>query len=131
MLLDETINSIDAVVRVSHDKAADMVSVKPGKFGGLTRALQIRNLCTSLGIQMSVEDQWGWCITNAMVTHLSQSTPPQYLNATVDFTGLVEGDLMAHNTPTQKNGRISAPTGPGLGIEPKMEFLGEPVAIIE
>ena len=41
------------------------------KFGGLTRAKQAVELCSSLGIAMTIEDSWGGDITTAAILHLA------------------------------------------------------------
>ena len=53
-----------------------MLSIsKISKVGGLTRARQIRDLCVSLGIALTIEDTWGGDITTAAIAHLAHSTP--------------------------------------------------------
>ena len=55
-VLDETIDSLEALLRAHQDRAMDVVNIKIGKVGGLTRARQLRDLCVSLGIAMILED---------------------------------------------------------------------------
>ena len=60
-VLDEVVDGIDMVVRGSNDHAMDVINLKISKVGGLTRARQIRDLCVSLGIAMTMA---GMCIFN-------------------------------------------------------------------
>ncbi|MCX5790408.1 MAG: asparagine synthase-related protein, partial [Elusimicrobia bacterium] len=52
-------------------------NLKISKVGGLTKARQIRDLCVSLGIAMTIEDTWGGDITTAAIAHLAHSTPAE------------------------------------------------------
>ena len=48
-VLDETIDSIEALLRGHADRAMDVVNIKISKFGGLTKAKMARDLCVELG----------------------------------------------------------------------------------
>ena len=74
-VLDETIDSVDVLLRAHAEGAMDVVNLKISKFGGLTKARQARDLCVSLGIAMTIEDSWGGDITTAAIAHLAHSTP--------------------------------------------------------
>src|ERR1700722_15936630 len=58
-VLDEVIDDLAMVVRGHADQAMDVINLKISKVGGLTKARQIRDLCVSLGIAMTIEDTWG------------------------------------------------------------------------
>jgi L-alanine-DL-glutamate epimerase-like enolase superfamily enzyme len=125
-VLDEVIDSMDVLLRGRSDQAMDVVNIKISKFGGLTRARQARDLCVSMGIALIIEDSWGGDITTAAIAHLAHSTPPELLFATTDFNSYVTRSI-AEGAPKRVNGRMAASTGPGLGIRPKFDALGEPV----
>ncbi len=108
----------------------DAVNIKISKFGGLTRARQARDLCVSLGIAMTLEDSWGGDIVTAAIAHLAHSTPPELLFTATDFNSYVTVSI-AEGAPRRVNGRMAAPTSPGLGVRPRPEVLGEPVLVIE
>ena len=80
----------------------------------------------SLGIALTIEDTWGGDVTTAAIAHLAHSTPPEYLFSTTDFNSYVTVST-AQNAPKRVNGRMTTSTAPGLGIEPRMNVLGEPV----
>jgi len=108
------------------DQAMDAINLKISKVGGLTRARQIRDLCVSLGIALTIEDTWGGDIVTAAIAHLAQSTPPEYLFTATDFNSYVTVSN-ATGAPRRQNGSMAAPTLPGLGVEPRWEVLGKPV----
>lgn len=125
-VLDEVIDSIGIVVRGVADQAMDVVNLKISKVGGLTKARQIRDLCVSLGIAMTIEDTWGGDIVTAAIAHLAHSTPPEFLFSATDFNSYLTVSI-AEGSPARVDGRLAAATAPGLGIEPRPGVLGAPV----
>jgi L-alanine-DL-glutamate epimerase-like enolase superfamily enzyme len=125
-VLDENIDGLAPLLRGHAEQAMDVVNIKISKFGGLTRARQARDLCVELGIAMTIEDSWGGDIITAAIAHLAHSTPPELRFTSTDFNSYVTVSN-AEGAPQRENGRMSAPTRPGLGIEPRMEVLGEPL----
>ncbi len=129
-VLDEIIDGVDVLVRGHADLAMDVVNIKISKFGGLTRAKQARDLCVSLGIAMTIEDSWGGDVTTAAIAHLAHSTPTELLFTCTDFNSYVTVST-ADGAPERVNGRMAASTAPGLGVEPRMDVLGDPVLVVE
>lgn len=125
-VLDEVVDSMDAILQASADGATDVVNIKISKFGGLTRAKQARDLCVSLGIAMTLEDSWGGDIVTAAIAHLAQGTPPELQFTSTDFNSYVTTSI-ADGAPQRINGRMSASTSPGLGVRPRFDVLGDPV----
>lgn len=125
-VLDESIDSVDALLRALSEGAADVVNLKIGKLGGLTRARQCRDLCVAAGVAMTLEDSWGGDLTTAAIAHLAHSTPTPFAFTATDFNSYVTVST-AEGAPRRRNGRMAASTEPGLGVRPRMEVLGEPV----
>ena len=125
-VLDESIDGLPILLRANSLQAMDVVNIKISKFGGLTKARQARDLCVSLGIAMTIEDSWGGDIITAAISHLAHSTPAELLFSSTDFNSYVTVST-ANDAPQRNNGRLAAPTAPGLGITPKMEVLGQAV----
>ena len=124
-VLDETIDGVDVLLRARRDDAMDVVNLKISKLGGLTRTRQVRDLCVSLGIAMTIEDSWGGDVATAAIAHLAQSTPTDLLFTTTDFNGY--GTVtMADGAPRRRGGRMAASTEPGLGIAVRPEFVARP-----
>ena len=129
-VLDESIDGIDTLLRGHADLAMDVVNIKIGKFGGLSRARQARDLCLTLGIAMTIEDTWGGDIVTAAIAHMAHSTPPEFLFTATDFNSYVTVSIAA-DAPQRVRGRMAAPAAPGLGVTPRAEVLGEPVLVFE
>ena len=126
LVLDEVVDGIDMVVRGASDHAMDVINLKISKVGGLTKARQIRDLCVSLGVAMTIEDTWGGDIITAAIAHLAHSTPSRYLFSSTDFNSYVTVSF-ADGAPQRRNGRMAASDAPGLGVQPDMGKLGRPV----
>jgi len=122
-VLDEVVDDIHSLLTQNKDCCADVVNIKISKFGGLTKARQAVELCSELGLAMTIEDTWGGDINTAAILHLAHSVPSKLQFTCTDFnsynsvsTGRMEGAVM-------KDGRMMLPQGLGLGVEPNMEVL--------
>ena len=129
-ILDENIDGIDALLRGHADGAMDVINLKISKVGGLTRARQVRDLCVTLNIPMTIEDSWGGDIITAAIAHLAHSTPEALRFSATDFNSYVTV-RNAKGAPKRIAGHMTASDDPGLGIEPDMAVLGKPVADYE
>ncbi|HRI11665.1 MAG TPA: mandelate racemase/muconate lactonizing enzyme family protein [Verrucomicrobiota bacterium] len=128
-VLDETIDHLDVLLRARADLAMDVVNLKISKLGGLTKTRQVRDLCVSMGVAMTLEDSWGGDITTAAIAHLAHSTPEAFRFTATDFNSYVTVST-AEGAPKRENGFMSAGTGPGLGIRPRLDVLGRRVVEI-
>ena len=125
-VLDESIDGLEALLRGLAADAMDVVNLKISKVGGLTKARTIRDVCAGSGLPMIIEDTWGSDITTAAIAHLAQSTPAEFLLAATDFNSYVTVST-AVGAPRREHGRMRAADRPGLGIEPRVDVLKEPV----
>lgn len=121
-VLDECMDSLFAVLRGYHDHAMDMINLKISRFGGLSRARQIRDLCVSLGLPMNIEDSWGGEITTAAIAHLAHSTPPAFQFQSSAFHEYATREI-ATGAPTVAHGVMIASDAPGLGVTPILDAL--------
>jgi L-alanine-DL-glutamate epimerase-like enolase superfamily enzyme len=125
-ILDENIDSLQMLIRAHQDGAMDAINLKISKFGGLTKAKIARDVCISLGIPMNIEDTWGSDFITAAIAHLSHSTPGEFRFAATDFNAYVDVKT-GSGLDDKQAGTARAPDGPGLGITPDFDVLGEPV----
>ena len=128
-VLDENVDGLDMLLRAKADLAIDVVNLKISKLGGLTKTKQVRDLCVSMGIAMTLEDSWGGDITTAAIAHLAHSTPEEFRFTSTDFNSYVTVST-ASGAPQRQQGFMEASTLPGLGIEPKFNVLGARVVDI-
>lgn len=122
-VLDENVDSLDMLLRAKADLAMDVVNLKISKLGGLTRTKQVRDLCVSMGIAMTLEDSWGGDITTAAIAHLAHSTPEEFRFTSTDFNSYVTVSI-ATGAPQRENGFMQASTAAGLGVVPRMDVIG-------
>jgi L-alanine-DL-glutamate epimerase-like enolase superfamily enzyme len=128
-ILDEVITGIGPLLRAHKDRAMDVINIKISRVGGLTKAVQMRNLCESLGIVMTLEDSWGGDITTTTIAHLVGSTRPEFLFTSTDFNSYIDVQVAA-DAPRRKEGRLAVPSKPGLGITVDEKKLGKPILTI-
>ncbi len=130
MKLDELVTDHSMAERLTQDMIADVACVKMARIGGLTKARRIRDYLVDHGIKVVTECMMGGEIVSAAVSHFAASTPAELLFNTTD--------LHAYNTestgtpaPPTSGGRLYCHDKPGLGVDPDLESLGDPVAIYE
>ena len=128
LILDENITDLQALLRGCHDGAMDVINLKISKVGGLTKARQIRDLCVSMNIAMTIEDSWGGDIITAAIAHLAHSTPEKFRFSATDFNSYVTV-RNATGAPQREDGCMQASDRPGLGIELDRDALGDPVNV--
>ena len=125
-VIDELITGVTPFLRAYGDHLMDIVNIKISRVGGLTKAMQLRNLCESLGIAMTIEDSWGGDLATATIAQLAGSTRPDYLFTSTDFNSYIDLHI-AEDAPMRKDGRLAVPLRPGLGITVNEKKLGKPV----
>jgi len=130
MVLDEVIRDVHSLIRAYNHGAMDVVNLKISRLGGLTKAKQMRDLCESLGIAMTLEDSWGGDITTTAIAHLVGSTKSEFYFTSTDFNSYNDVHL-AEDAPIRKEGWLEVPAGPGLGIHVDEKLLGEPVVTVK
>jgi L-alanine-DL-glutamate epimerase-like enolase superfamily enzyme len=88
------------------------------------------NFVVILELKCVLKIPWGSDIATAALLHLGISCDPSRLLNVCDLSGYVSPRL-DQNGPTRISGRISAPTGFGLGVEPDKDLLGKPDIILD
>lgn len=130
MKLDENTHDTASLLQAHRLGCMDAVALKLSKFGGLSALRHARDLCLHLGAEMCIEDTWGSDITTAAALQLAAATPPIAVLNVCDLSGYVAPRLDPA-APLRENGRIEVPEGPGLGVTPDAEVLGQPIAVFE
>lgn len=128
IVFDECALDLETILRGWDDGVCDAVNLKIGRVGGLTPALRMRDLCTALGIPFYVQCAGGSEITQAAIVHFAHASAPERLLYIWDIADLISFPTVSHPLPRSK-GRLHAHDIPGLGIEPRADVLGDPVAV--
>lgn len=130
IILDELAQSDEDIIRLIADDAADGIGLKISKNGGLTHGRRQRDICLTAGLSVSVQDTVGSAIAFAGIVHLGQSVPERNLRCILDCRDMVSIETADFDAPVVDGGVI-APKLPGLGITPRLDILGEPVAVYQ
>jgi L-alanine-DL-glutamate epimerase-like enolase superfamily enzyme len=130
LVLDESIVTLSDLYEAKRSAGVSSVNIKISRVGGLTSAALMRDVMQELNLMVSVEDMWGGDLITTAVSHLAASTRPESLLMTSFMNDWTDGHIAGYQ-PRSVNGRGSAPTGPGLGIEIDTSLLGEPLFSVE
>lgn len=127
IIFDELATDDASIVQLIADDAAEGIGLKISKNGGLTRGRRQRDICLAAGYTVSVQETTGSDIAFAAIVHLGQTVPERHLRCVLESRDMVtlktaDGDFQVIE------GRVQAPTTPGLGITPRLDVLGAPVA---
>jgi len=130
MKLDEAAHDTTSLLEGYRLGIMDAAALKLSKFGGVSALRTARDLCLHFGTKMCVEDTWGSDITTAALLHLGVTTDPDRLMNVCDLSGYVSPRL-DQAVPARRAGRISAPSGIGLGVSPDLDLLGQADQIVD
>lgn len=125
MVLDESVETIDALLDIHRKGAADGLTLKISRIGGVSKTRQMRDLAVDLGFLVTVEDTGGAEIDTAAMAHLSLSTPEERRLHAIAFHEWVTVKTAANHPPVSGS-RMGIPDGFGLGIDVLPELLGKP-----
>jgi L-alanine-DL-glutamate epimerase-like enolase superfamily enzyme len=125
MVLDESVQSLEDLLEIHRTGAADGVTLKISRLGGVSRTRQLRDLAVDLGLMVTVEDTGGAEIDTAAMAHLSLSTPEERRLHAIAFHEWVTVRT-ASNAPPVDGSRMGIPDGAGLGIDVQPDLLGKP-----
>jgi O-succinylbenzoate synthase len=121
--LDESITSPDAARNAIRLKACGWVNIKPGRVGGLTNALAIREICEKAGVPCWV----GGMLESSVGAHhcLALATLPnmRYPSDIFPSERFYARDLGVPAVRLSAPSVITAPDVPGVGAEPDAEAL--------
>jgi L-alanine-DL-glutamate epimerase-like enolase superfamily enzyme len=124
---DELATDEASIVQLIADDAAEGIGLKISKTGGLTRGRRQRDICIAAGLALSVQETTGSDVAFAAIVHLGQTVPARFLRCVLESRDMVSVTTAEGDFPVV-DGRFVAPDAPGLGIEPRLDVLGVPVA---
>ncbi len=133
IMLDECVHDFQDHLEAWNLRACEGVKVKPNRLGGLTKALQVRDFCLSVGWCMHIEDLGGTVLADTAALHLAYATPlEKRLASWLCHAHLTdECDPAPGKGARNRDGLAVLPDEPGLGVEPSEAWLGAPHAVHE
>ncbi len=129
--VDETLVTLQDVVRIAHEGIAEVINVKPNRVGGLTRARRLCSIAAAYGMQIYVMATGGSVLADTEAAHLAQSIPRAFAVATWACQDMLTVDVAPGQGCRTRHGLLTVSDAPGLGVEPDVEILGEPAAVYE
>ena len=126
-ILDESLESLDDLVRARQTDAADAVMLKFSRFGGISPVRRALDLAVQLGFAMTIEDSAGGDIVSAAMAHVGATVPHNALLNGSLIGRMVQERVVTNWSPLDGGGSGVLPDGPGLGINVDEELLGEPL----
>ena len=128
IILDEVIVEYADLVRAHSDSACEAIGLKIERVGGLTKARRMRDFCVQSGIRMNIEATGGSVLADTVAVHLAQSTPARHRRATWLCHDMLTVDP-CEGGARNLGGFTRAPAQPGIGVDPRLDVLGEPIAL--
>jgi muconate cycloisomerase len=126
IMADEAVFAIWQAQDVIRRKAADLMSIYPGKHGGILPARKIATIAQDAGVACHIGSNLEWDVGTAAMCHLAAS----HANVQIGkFPVDILGPLYYATRPRRgairfEGGHVHVPTGPGLGIEISREEVG-------
>jgi len=101
--------------RLIETGTVDVVGIDPARAEGITGFRMVDAICSEHGRVINAH-AWSTAVLSAASLHLSLASPNARLFELKPFPNVVLTDLVAEAI-VQRNGTVSAPAGPGLGID--------------
>ena len=123
VMADESVMSWEQGFQVAKRNAADIISIKLMKTGGILRGKKVAAICEAAGIPCYAGAMWESGIGIAASLHFACSTPAvKYGSDFYICNYLMNDDLVRTPLPVE-DGDILVPRGPGLGVEPDWDAI--------
>ena len=106
----------------------DRFGLKITRLGGLNAMATIRDICEARSIPQTCEDSWGGDIIAAAIVHMAATVRPHLLDGVWTAGEYIAEAYDPEGGVVVENGQVAVPSGPGLGVDPAAERIGEPLA---
>ncbi|MEM7131027.1 MAG: enolase C-terminal domain-like protein [Chloroflexota bacterium] len=125
IMADEAIFTLQDALNCIQKGAADIISVYPGKHGGILNTIAIVEIAEAAGVHCAIGSNLEWDIASAAMAHVTVSLPniPVERYAT-DIIGPLFHIEHALETPiSTQNWQVTVPQVAGLGVSLDLEQL--------
>ena len=120
--VDEALHSLESAQLILDNEAADVLVIKPQLAGGLRAGQQIIEAAAERSIPCVITSTIEAGIGLTVALHLAAASPAVTLECGLATLHLLVDDLVT-NDLLVRDGLLTVPTGPGLGIELDREAL--------
>lgn len=126
LVLDESIFTPEQALEAVRSDACDLISIYPGKNGGIRRSLQIANIAHAAGIDCVIGSNLEGSVGSAAMLQLAAAIPN--LSSSVDHE--IIGPLyhvctLDPDMPKFTDGKAEIPSDPGLGVHLNFNSIQE------
>jgi muconate cycloisomerase len=130
VMADESVFTVADAREILRREAADVISVYPGKNGGILRCREIAERAAAAGVACAIGSNLEFDIATAAMCHLAVATPNI---AAERFAGDLLGPLYYSEPVVQQplrysGGTVHCPDGPGLGVALRPDLLEAPTS---
>jgi len=125
IMADESIFTVQDALACIQRGAADIISVYPGKHGGILNTLTIVQMAEAAGVHCAIGSNLEWDVASAAMAHISVAMANIVVERyAADIIGPLFHTEHVITTPLgAPNWTVTVPHGPGLGIEIDREAL--------
>lgn len=121
IMLDESIFTRQDALEAIREDACDLISIYPGKNGGMLRSLEIAQMAATAGLQCIIGSNLEMDLGSAAMLHLAIAIPNLAESVDHDIIGPLYYEQHFTKTPIQfRDGAAILPEGPGLGLIPDL-----------
>ncbi len=119
IMADEAVFAVHHAEQVIAKQAADLISIYPGKNGGILKAKKICELAAAAGIGCHLGSNLEWDVGTAAMCHLAAACANvQVSQYPVDILGPLYYAVHPRAKPVHfEHGHVFVPAGSGLGVE--------------
>lgn len=128
VMADESVWTVQDVLEIVHNHAADIISIYTTKPGGMFKAKKVAAVAEAAGLKCNVNGSVETGVGNAANIHLAASTAVVTFDSVVPVStpkgkgksgiaGIYYQDDIIKEPFEFSNGDIAVPTRPGLGVE--------------
>jgi L-alanine-DL-glutamate epimerase-like enolase superfamily enzyme len=128
IFMDENSVDLPTVIQAVGRELVDGFGMKVTRIGGLQPMQTFRNICEARSLPHTCDDAWGGDIIAAACTHMGATVQPRLFEGAWLAQPYIEGHYDKNNPVKIKDGHISLPQGPGLGVTPDEAQFGAPIA---
>ncbi|GIM65719.1 mandelate racemase [Planomonospora venezuelensis] len=126
--LDESGVDLNTVITAAGTGLVDGFGMKLTRIGGLQPMRAFRDLCDARRLPHTSDDSWGGDVIAAACVHLASTVRPELNEGAWIAAPYIDGHVDPENGLEIEDGHIALPSGPGLGVTPDKNMLGDPVA---
>lgn len=124
IMLDESIFTRQDALEAIRLNACDLISIYPGKNGGIFRSLEIANMAAAAGLELVIGSNLEMDLGTAAMLHLALAIPALSTRVNHDIIGPLYYDHQFTNPSIQyEDGCALVPEGAGWGLSVKAEKL--------